>query len=247
MFVAYLLPGAFFLAGILAGRLLQRFAYQRLYRMVGSRPLALCRLCAARVGTGARRAWLRTDACRSCRRSCRLRQLAVQLLAGLLFALCAVQAASVGRLLALCLFSSAVLVQAVTDCERRLLLDEVTLAILALGLLYASCEGSILSALTGVLLALAVMLCIYAASRGGLGLGDVKLACALGAWLGWEDTVLCLLLAFITGGLAGIALLATGSAGRKTKIAFAPFLCASGWAALLYGERLLRCYWQLFS
>jgi prepilin peptidase CpaA len=46
---------------------------------------------------------------------------------------------------------------------------------------------------------------------GGLGAGDVKLVGALGAWLGWQDTVWLALYTGVAGGiLAIVASLATG-------------------------------------
>ena len=50
---------------------------------------------------------------------------------------------------------------------------------------------------------LAIMLVLYFASRGGMGEGDVKLAPTLGIWLGLDQGLLCLLLAFVSGGVVG--------------------------------------------
>ena len=60
-----------------------------------------------------------------------------------------------------------------------------------------------------------------------MGEGDVKLAPALGIWLGLEQGVLCLLLAFISGGIVGALLLLCRRGKLKQAIPFGPFLCAA--------------------
>ena len=80
-----------------------------------------------------------------------------------------------------------------------------------------------------------------------MGFGDVKLAFVLGVWLGLEQGLLCLLLAFIAGGSIGVLLLLTGVKSRKDAIPFGPYLCVSAWVSLIWGQKLLLWYWQLWS
>lgn len=73
-------------------------------------------------------------------------------------------------------------------------------------------------------------------SRSGLGLGDVKLAAGLGTvlgWLGWVAVFGGVLAGFLLAASAGVALLATGHAGRKTQIPFGPFLIAGTFLVVL--------------
>ncbi len=61
----------------------------------------------------------------------------------------------------------------------------------------------------------------------GLGMGDVKLGALLGlwlGWLGWGAVVLGVLAGFLLGGVAALALLATGRATRRSALAFGPWL-----------------------
>ncbi|WP_413449936.1 A24 family peptidase [Georgenia phoenicis] len=61
----------------------------------------------------------------------------------------------------------------------------------------------------------------------GLGMGDVKLAAVLGAWLGWLGwgaVVLGALAGFVLGGVAGLVLIVAGRATRTTAIAFGPWM-----------------------
>jgi leader peptidase (prepilin peptidase)/N-methyltransferase len=66
---------------------------------------------------------------------------------------------------------------------------------------------------------------------GGMGMGDVKLAAALGL-ASWTLSVAVLspVIAFLAGGIASIVLLLTGGRGRR--IAFGPFLLGGFWTAI---------------
>lgn len=64
-------------------------------------------------------------------------------------------------------------------------------------------------------------------SRGDLGGGDVALAPLLGLFIGWVSFPRifdALIVAFILGGVFAILLVTLGTAGRRTFIAFGPFL-----------------------
>jgi leader peptidase (prepilin peptidase)/N-methyltransferase len=66
---------------------------------------------------------------------------------------------------------------------------------------------------------------------GGMGMGDVKLATALGL-ASWSLSVAVLspVVAFLVGGVVSIVLLMTGKRGRR--IAFGPFLLGGFWVAV---------------
>ena len=93
---------------------------------------------------------------------------------------------------------------------------------------------------------LAIMLVLYFASRGGMGEGDVKLAPVLGIWLGLEQGLLCLLLAFVSGGVVGALLLLCRCGKLKQAIPFGPFLCAAAVAAYFCGKEIITWYWRMF-
>ena len=58
-----------------------------------------------------------------------------------------------------------------------------------------------------------------------MGLGDAKFMVASGLFLSWPGSLTALLVAFWTGALGGLALLAAGRVGSlKSEIAFGPFL-----------------------
>jgi leader peptidase (prepilin peptidase)/N-methyltransferase len=80
--------------------------------------------------------------------------------------------------------------------------------------------------------AFAVFLLLAVFSRGGLGMGDVKLAGLLGLLLG-TAAVPALFLGVIAGGVASAAVLLTHHGQRGRTIAYAPYLCFGGAIAIL--------------
>jgi leader peptidase (prepilin peptidase)/N-methyltransferase len=81
------------------------------------------------------------------------------------------------------------------------------------------------------------------ASPAGMGMGDVKLAAVLGLYLGGEVAV-AVFVALLAGVVFGLIVIARKGtrAGRKTVLAFGPFLALGGAAAVIAGERLLDAY-----
>lgn len=91
------------------------------------------------------------------------------------------------------------------------------------------------SAVVEILIAgLVCFLAVFALSvflRGGLGMGDVKLAGMLGFVLG-EAVVTALFVGTVVGGVAAAVLL-FGDSGRKATLAYGPYLAVGGMVAIL--------------
>ncbi len=90
----------------------------------------------------------------------------------------------------------------------------------------------------GALIWLAPLSIAHFASRGGhgMGLGDVKLAPVVGAWLGAYGAPVALaglLLAFVIGGFTVVALLVSRRATLRSSIPFAPLMLAGATTAWL--------------
>ena len=99
------------------------------------------------------------------------------------------------------------------------------------------------------LLAMVVLFTLFLAIaflyRGGMGLGDVKLAGVLGlylGWLGWSSVVVGAFSGFLLGGLAGVALLVARRASRRTAIPFGPFMLAGALLAVFLAEPIASWY-----
>jgi leader peptidase (prepilin peptidase)/N-methyltransferase len=142
------------------------------------------------------------------------------------------------------------------DAETFLLPDAFTLPGLALGLVYqgliAGIRGAGLSflsaAICGGLLLVIALLYKAVRRREGMGMGDVKLAAMLGAWLGWKFFGVVLFLAVLTGAAFGIALILRRGTGQKgpLRVPFGTFLAGAGIVAVFAGPRVLAWYVGFF-
>ncbi len=96
--------------------------------------------------------------------------------------------------------------------------------------------------LGGAALGFAFFFVLALISPGGMGLGDVKLALMLGAFLGWS-VVVAIVAALVASLVPSVAiLLVRGLEGRKVGIPFGPFLALGGVVALLWGQELLDAW-----
>jgi len=100
--------------------------------------------------------------------------------------------------------------------------------------------------LLAALIAMAFFGFIILASRGkAMGVGDLKLAGALGLLLGWPDVVLALAIAFVLGAIVGIFSLLIGKKGMKSIIPFGPFMVAGVFVHILFGYQIANWYFTL--
>lgn len=77
----------------------------------------------------------------------------------------------------------------------------------------------------------------------GMGLGDVKLVAALGAFLGFPGIVLAVFLASLSGSVVGLTRLLLRQASWRQLIPFGPYLALGGIVALLWGNWIWLAYW----
>lgn len=174
----------------------------------------------------------------------------------------------------LAVFCALLLALAICDLETMQLPDALTLPLLLLGILYRAGDGffgelrfgkefathsalmlglrAIVSAVaTGLALLLLRWVYRLIRRRQGLGLGDVKLAAAIAAWLGARQMCVVFFLAVVTGAIT--ALIVLGIRGReKTRaegplaVPFGTFLAFAAIYCSFLGEATLRWYLDFF-
>lgn len=168
--------------------------------------------------------------------------------AGILFVLAGIFCSLQAELYFCWFFLSCLLLQALFDYDCQLILDKVSLVLAGAGFFYnLYFQKNLTDMFWGLTIGTGIMLALYWLSHGGMGLGDVKLTAVLGIWLGLDGVLLGLLIAFLTGGVTGMLLLATGIRKRRDAIAFGPFLCIGAAVAMLWGQSILSWYWQFFT
>jgi leader peptidase (prepilin peptidase)/N-methyltransferase len=132
------------------------------------------------------------------------------------------------------LAAAGAVVAGVADLRTGFIFDPLTAAIACAVCALEAVNGTLAAGIAGVAAAGGTLLVLHRLTGGrGLGLGDVKLAAAVGAALGWSDGITALAYAFVLGGLYGVWLLATRRAGRGAAIRFGPFIAAGTCAAIL--------------
>lgn len=137
----------------------------------------------------------------------------------------------------------------VIDIQHQLLPDSLTIGLLWLGLiantqaLFTTLPNAVCSA-AGAYLSLWLFIKLFYLLTGkiGMGNGDFKLFAAFGAWFGWTQLPLILLMSSFTGAVIGIIYLKTTKQATQTPISFGPFLCISGLISLFYGQTIIRWY-----
>jgi leader peptidase (prepilin peptidase) / N-methyltransferase len=143
-------------------------------------------------------------------------------------------------------FISLLVAASYVDLHERIIPNELVLAGLGVGavmlLVIPYPEKSWLQALGGAGLGFGFLLLLAVLVRGGMGLGDVKLAAVIGLFLGYPWVGMGLMLAFLAGGLAGALLILLRVVGRKDVIPFGPYLALGAALTVIYGARLWMWY-----
>jgi leader peptidase (prepilin peptidase)/N-methyltransferase len=130
------------------------------------------------------------------------------------------------------------------DLDHRLLPNRIVYPMAAYGLVATAIVDSgdlveHLAAGAGAFLFLFVAVLAY---PRGMGMGDVKLAGAMGLYLGLS-VIPALLVAFLSGSIVGLTMIAReGAAARKKAVPFGVFLALGGIVAVLAGPELIELY-----
>ena len=135
-----------------------------------------------------------------------------------------------------------------TDLERRIIPNRILIVAAVAGAAIAAVgdPGSLPERAIAAAAAGGVLFAAALAYPKGMGLGDVKLAAAMGVFLG-RNVAPAILVALLAGSLVGLAMIARdGAAARKRAIPFGPFLALGGVVGLLYGDQLVHWYLGTF-
>jgi len=131
-----------------------------------------------------------------------------------------------------------------TDLEQRIIPNKVLIAgaVICLAIAVPTDPGGVPERAIAAVAAGGVFFLVVLAYPAGMGLGDVKLAAAMGLFLG-RAVGPAVLTALLVASLVGLALIARyGSRARKMAIPFGPFLALGGIVGLLAGDQLIDLY-----
>jgi leader peptidase (prepilin peptidase) / N-methyltransferase len=135
------------------------------------------------------------------------------------------------------------------DMDEMLLPDDMTLLLVWLGLLFNLLGGlvplqdAVIGAMAGYLSLWSVYWCFkLLTQKEGMGYGDFKLLAALGAWLGWQQLPVIILLASFIGTLIGGCMLLIQNKSRTQPIPFGPYLAIAGFMDIFLGQDMINWY-----
>jgi len=148
---------------------------------------------------------------------------------------------------------SVLIVVSFIDLNHRIIPDIITLPGIVLGLVfsYFNPQASLSAAVIGFLSGgLSFYLLAYVGEtvfkKESMGGGDIKLAALLGAFLGWKNLIVVILLASFLGALIGGLKLTLSKSEQDKTIPFGPFLAIASIVALFWGESLIGFYLSYF-
>jgi leader peptidase (prepilin peptidase) / N-methyltransferase len=180
--------------------------------------------------------------CRRCGTRIPPRDLAIELATALLLVGCVVAFGLSVKAAAAAVACAALVVVTATDLERRIVPNAVVLPAAAAVLALQTAAHPSPEWALGAVGAAGFLFIAALAYRGGMGMGDVKLALLIGALLG-RTTSVGIMLALLLALLPSLVLLARhGFGARRLAIPFAPFLAAGAVIALFAGESILHAY-----
>jgi leader peptidase (prepilin peptidase) / N-methyltransferase len=141
-------------------------------------------------------------------------------------------------------FVAVLIALAAIDFDHKLLPNKIVYPMAAYGLiatLLVDQEDLVENLIAGAGAFVFLLVAVIAYPRG-MGMGDVKLAGAMGLYLGLS-VIPALLVAFLSGSLVGVVIIAReGAAGRKKAVPFGVFLALGGIVAVLAGPELIDLY-----
>jgi leader peptidase (prepilin peptidase)/N-methyltransferase len=145
-------------------------------------------------------------------------------------------------------FGCALLVLFAIDLEHHLLPNVITVPGIVVGFAFSFLTApGWLSSLVGIAIGGGVL---FAVAEGyyrlrheeGLGMGDVKMLAMIGAFLGWQLTLMTLMLGSVAGSIVGLAIIALRRGDMKYALPFGTFLAMGAALAATIGPGMLDWY-----
>ena len=197
--------------------------------------------------------------CAKCKTSISVRYPLVELLTALLAATAAWYFGPGWEALMAIALTLALVPIAMIDADTQLIPDSIVLPLMWLGLamslfhpfpgsntLFISPTDAIIGAMAGYLALWSIFwLFKLITGKDGMGYGDFKLLAALGAWLGWQQLPIIIMMSAVVGAVINITMIVARGRDRSIPIPFGPYLAAAGWITMLWGETIKNTYIDL--
>jgi leader peptidase (prepilin peptidase) / N-methyltransferase len=134
------------------------------------------------------------------------------------------------------------------DLKERIIPDVLSLPFIAIGFILSFFLKSLspVDSLLGILVGGGSLLIIaiagtYLFKKEAMGGGDIKLAAMIGAFLGWQLTLLSLFLGFFLGSIIGVIVLIINK-GKTDIVPFGPFIALGAMLSIFWGQAIIHWY-----
>jgi len=194
--------------------------------------------------------------CANCSASISARYPLVELMTAILATTCAWYFGPGWEAIMAIVLTLALVSVAMIDADTQLIPDSIVLPLMWIGLamslfhpmsgattLFISPVDAIAGAMAGYLSLWSVFWAFkLVTGKDGMGYGDFKLLAALGAWLGWQQLPIIILMSAAVGAVINIAMIVFRGKDRTVPIPFGPYLAAAGWITMIWGESIKNAY-----
>ena len=187
--------------------------------------------------------------CSACKTSISWQYPLVELITGVLFAVCIWRFGFSLQGGLACVFTAGLVALSGIDLRTTLLPDQITQPMLWLGLLislitvFVDPVSALLGAAFGYLSLWSVTrLFKLLTGKDGMGAGDFKLLAVLGAWCGVNAILPIVFISSLVGAIIGGIWLATAGKHKDTQIPFGQYLAIAGWIQFISGTDFIALY-----
>ena len=187
--------------------------------------------------------------CSQCKTHISFQYPAIEILTALLSLVVAINFGVSWQTLAGLFLTWSLIAMAMIDLHKMILPDDLTLPVLWLGLLLSLFNIFIdpVSSIIGAIAGYMILWIVYQTfklltGKEGMGYGDFKLLALFGAWFGWEQLPLVIILSSATGAAIGITMLLFKKHQRDLPIPFGPYLAIAGWICMIWGTQISNWY-----
>ncbi len=184
--------------------------------------------------------------CKHCHAAISMRYPLVELLTGLVFAVCAWKFGATWTALAVMVFSAYLIAMIFIDADTQLLPDQLTLPLMWAGIVFhlaayllqadwgiTTLVDSLLGAIVGYMSLWSIFqLFKLVTGKEGMGYGDFKLLAALGAWLGISVLPIIIIMSAVVGLIFALIM----KVAKNQPMPFGPYLAISGWIVLVFSQ-----------
>jgi leader peptidase (prepilin peptidase)/N-methyltransferase len=83
--------------------------------------------------------------------------------------------------------------------------------------------------------------------KEAMGMGDVKLIAAIGAFFGWQATLFTIFVSSLVGGIAGLVLVLASKKGWQSRIPYGPYIALGALIWMFCGKELVNWYLRVIQ